>query len=279
MLIDRNTKLCLVIGDPVAQSLSPAMHNAAYEALGLGAQYLFLPARVKDEELTMKMSEVRESENIHALAVTIPHKEAIIKYLNELDETAKAIGAVNTVVKRYGKLIGYNTDYYGAMESLKKHTSLLGKKVAVLGSGGSARAILYGLSKEKCNVIVYSRNVDKAVELTNEFGGDVRDWALRNEVKDIDVIINATNIGREGKELPVEERVINSNQVVFDINYNINGTALLKAAKQKGAIAVDGLEMLLQQGMKQFEIYTELKAPEEVMRNALNSKVNHANAI
>ncbi len=279
MLIDTNTKVCLVIGDPVAHSLSPAMHNAAYEALGLGSQYVFLPSRVTASELALKMSEVKESANIHALAVTVPHKETIIKYLNKLDETARLIGAVNTVVKEEGKLVGYNTDYYGAIESLKAHTGLNGKKVAVLGAGGSARAIVYGLAKEKCDVIIYSRNIEKGKEITDEFGGQSIDWEKRNNSIDCDIIINATNIGREGKELPLEEEVIVSKQIIFDINYNINGTALLNASKRKGAAVVDGLEMLLRQGMKQFEIYTGLKAPEEAMRNALNKKVNHANAI
>jgi shikimate dehydrogenase len=279
MLIDTNTKVCLVIGDPVAHSLSPAMHNAAYEALGLGSQYIFLPSRVTASDLALKMSEVKESANIHALAVTVPHKEAIIKYLNRLDETARVIGAVNTVVKEEGKLVGYNTDYYGAIESLKAHTELNGKKIVVLGSGGSARAIVYGLAKEKCDVIIYSRNIEKGKEITDEFGGQSMEWEKRNANLDGDVIINATNIGREGKELPLNEEMISAKQVVFDINYNINGTALLNAAKYKGAVVVDGLEMLLRQGMKQFEIYTGLKAPEEAMRKALNNKVNHANAI
>jgi len=279
MVIDSNTKLCLVIGDPVAHSFSPAMHNAAYEALGLGSQYLFLPSKVTAADLTIKMTEIKESPNIHALAVTIPHKETIIKYLNELDETAKTIGAVNTVVKVNGKLLGYNTDCYGAIESLKKHTELNGKNAAVLGSGGSARAIIYGLVKEKCAVLVYSRNMEKAKELANEFGCEIAEWEKRNSMTGIDIIINATNIGRDGKELPVNEDVIASKHIVFDINYNAKGTSLLNAAKSKGAIVIDGLEMLLRQGMLQFEIYTGLKAPEEAMRNALKNKVSHANAV
>src|ERR1700739_1008013 len=192
MAIDANTKICLVIGDPIAHSLSPAMHNAAYEALGLGSQYLFLPAKVSAVDLALKMSEVKESPNIIALAVTIPHKEAIIKYLNELDETAKVIGAVNTVMKINGKLKGYNTDYYGAIESLKRHIQLNGKKVAVLGSGGSARAIVYGLVKENCDVTVYSRNEEKSAELVKAFGCKSAAGEKINEVGNTDIIINTT---------------------------------------------------------------------------------------
>jgi shikimate dehydrogenase len=279
MVIDANTKICLVIGDPVAHSLSPAMHNAAYEALGLGSQYLFLPSKVTIVDLALKMSEVKESPNIIALAVTIPHKETIIKYLNELDETAKAIGAVNTVVKITGKLKGYNTDYYGAIESLKKHIRLNEKKVAILGSGGSARAIVYGLVKENCDVTVYSRNEEKSAELVNSFGCKSAAGEKINAVGNADIIINTTPIGRDSNELPISADLIKKGQVVFDVNYSINGTALLRVAKEKGAITISGLEMLLYQGMMQFEIYTGLKAPEEAMRNALKNKVSHANAI
>jgi shikimate dehydrogenase len=279
MVIDANTKICLVIGDPIAHSLSPAMHNAAYEALGLGSQYLFLPSKVSATDLVLKMSEVKESPNIIALSVTIPHKETIIKYLNELDETARIIGAVNTVVKVNGKLKGYNTDYYGAIESLKKHIQLNGKRVAVLGSGGSARAIVYGLVKENCGVTVYSRNEEKSAELVSAFGCKSAAGEKINEVGNADIIINTTPIGRDSNELPISADLIKKGQVVFDVNYNINSTSLLRVAKEKDAITISGLEMLLYQGMMQFEIYTGLKAPEEAMRNALRNKVSHANAI
>ncbi|MGP8216082.1 MAG: shikimate dehydrogenase [Bacteroidia bacterium] len=279
MIINSNTKLCLVIGDPVAHSLSPAMHNAAYEALGLGSEYLFLASKVAPADLISKISEIRELNNIYAVAVTIPHKEAIIKYLDRLDETAKAIGAVNTIVKENGKLVGYNTDCYGAIESLKQYTSLNGKKAAVLGSGGSARAIVYGLVKENCDVTVYSRNTEKAKKLAVSFGCKAAEWEQRNSITGTDIIVNTTPIGRDDKGLPINEDVINKNQIVFDINYNANSTPMLIVAKQKGAIVIDGLEMLLRQGMLQFEIYTGLKAPEDAMRNALKNKITHASAI
>ncbi|HSY76486.1 MAG TPA: shikimate dehydrogenase [Bacteroidia bacterium] len=279
MDIDAKTKICLIIGDPVAHSLSPAMHNAAYAALNLGKEYLFLPSRVKPEDLALKISEIRAATNLHAMAVTIPHKETIIKYLDKLDETAEAIGAVNTVVKINGKLLGYNTDCYGAIESLKRHASLNNKKVAVLGSGGSARAIVYGLMKENCDITVYSRNTEKSQELVGAFGCKSAGGEKINDVANAAIIINTTPIGRDNAELPISADLIKKGQIVFDINYNINDTALLRIAKEKGAIPISGLEMLLRQGMKQFEMYTGLKAPEEAMSNALKIKVNHADAI
>lgn len=270
-----NAKICLVIGDPVAQSLSPAMHNAAYKALGIDSEYTFSARQVTSEGLADFIIESRKG--VHAMAVTIPHKETIIPHLDILDGMARVIGAVNTVFNVKGKLIGYNTDCSGAIESLKKHTSLVDKKVVVLGSGGSARAIAYGLVAEKSKVTICSRNKEKAKELAETFGCESTEWDKRNVVaSEVDIIINTTPVGTE---LLFDESVINKGQVVFDINYGLNGTALLNATKKKNAIAIDGLEMLLRQGMLQFEIYTGLKAPEEDMRNALQNKSSYAGTI
>ncbi|HTA82379.1 MAG TPA: shikimate dehydrogenase [Bacteroidia bacterium] len=273
-----NAKICLVIGDPVAQSLSPAMHNAAYKALGIDTEYTFSAQKVTPEELADFINEARTG--VHAMAVTIPHKETIIPHLDILDGMARVIGAVNTVFSVKGKLIGYNTDCSGAIESLKKHTSLVDKKVVVLGSGGSSRAIAYGLLAEKSKVNICSRNNERAKELAEDFGCEFAEWNKRNDsASEADIIINTTPIGKDGKELPIDESVISKGQVVFDINYSLNGTSVLNAAREKNAIAIDGLEMLLRQGMLQFEIYTGLKAPEEAMRNALQNKSSYAGTI
>ncbi|HTB07020.1 MAG TPA: shikimate dehydrogenase [Bacteroidia bacterium] len=277
MATDAHKKICLVIGDHVGRSLSPAMHNAAYKALGIDSQYEFKLMRIAATELKQGIKEIRAN-GIHAFAVTIPHKEAIMQYLNEINDEARHIGAVNTVLNVNGKLIGYNTDYYGAMESLKQHVSLSNKKVAVLGSGGSARAIVYGLTKGKCSVIIYSRNTEKADELAESFGCKVKSWEQRNNLQ-ADIIINTTPIGKEGEALPIDESIIQKEQIVFDVNYSVNGTSLAHAAERKGAVNVDGLEMLLRQGMMQFELYTGLKAPEQAMRNALKNELNHVTTI
>jgi len=277
MATNSNIKLCLVIGDPVAQSLSPAMHNAAYKALGIESQYVFRAQQVKPEELGMVINEARS--NIHAMAVTIPHKETMMPYLDRVDDMAKEIGAVNTVFNAKGKLIGYNTDCAGAMRSLKVHTALERKSVAVLGSGGSARAIVYGLVNEKCLVTIYSRNADKAKEMAGALGCEYTVWEKRNDAAKADIIINTTPIGKDGKELPVEESIIHKGQVVFDVSYSLNGTPLLNVAKSKNAIVINGLEMLLYQGMLQFELYSGLKAPEEAMRKALQNKPSHARTV
>ncbi len=262
-------KICLVIKGNISHSLSPAMHNAAYKALDLGSQYTFLAKQITPEELANAMKNDLRAPNIHAFAVTIPHKEAIIKYLDKIDETAKEIGAVNTVINKNVILIGYNTDWKGAMNSLLKYTSLKNKKVAILGSGGTARAIVYGLTKDDCEINLYSRNKTTAQNIAEKFGCNIYAWENRDEATNSDIIINTTPIGKEDNTSPISIDSITGKHIIFDVNYKKGGTQLLNLAKQKNAIVIDGLEMLLQQGILQFELYTGLKAPEEAMREAL----------
>ncbi len=262
-------KICLVIKDKVSQSLSPTMHNAAYKALGIDSEYTFLARQIKPEELANAMQNELRTSDICAFAITIPHKETIINYLDEIDSTAKEIGAVNTVINVNGKLKGYNTDWEGAMNSLLKYTSLKNKKVAILGSGGTARAIAYGLSKEGSEISLYTRNIDTGTKIATQFGCKLFSWDNREEACNADIIINTTPIGREDDATPLSGNRMQAQQIIFDVNYKKGSTQLLNLAKQKNAITIDGLEMLLQQGMLQFELYTGLKAPEEAMRKAL----------
>lgn len=262
-------KTCLVIKYSDLPSMSPRMHNAAYKALGIDSQYSFRAMQIKPEELADAMQTELRAPNIHAFAVTIPHKETILKYLDEIDETAKKIGAVNTVLNMNGKLKGYNTDWQGAINTLRKFTSLKNKKVAVLGSGGTARAIVYGLSKEGCEISIYSRNANTASVIAKQLRCKIYPWDKREEATIADIIINTTPIGREDDSTPISGEDINEKHVIFDVNYKKGNTLLLNLAKSKNAIVIDGLEMLLQQGMLQFELYTGLKAPEKAMREAL----------
>ncbi|HTB30964.1 MAG TPA: shikimate dehydrogenase [Bacteroidia bacterium] len=269
-MLSSGKKICLVIKDKVSHSLSPAIHNAAYKALGIDSEYTFLASQIKPEELANAMQNDLRSSQIHAIAVTIPHKETILKYLDDIDETAKEIGAVNTVLNINGKLKGYNTDWRGAIDSLLKYTSLKNKKVAILGSGGTARAIIYGLSKEDCEITIYSRNNATAQKIAEQFKCKVSEWENRNDSFNAEIIINTTPIGRENEASPISVGGINKQHTIFDVNYRKGNTQLLNLAKEKNAITIDGLEMLLQQGMLQFELYTGLKAPEEAMRKALS---------
>lgn len=269
MLTSDNLKTCLVIKDKVSKSLSPAMHNAAYKALGIDSHYIFLPRQIKPEELKNAIQHDLRASSIAAFAVTIPHKESIMKYLDSIDETTEKIGAVNTVINMDSKLKGYNTDWLGAMNTLKKFTSIKNKKIAILGSGGTARAICYGLSKEDCRIIIYARNILTASAIANQFGCKTYSWDKREEAYDAAIIINTTPIGREDDNTPIVGSGLTDKHVVFDVNYKKGNTQLLNLAKQKNATIIDGLEMLLQQGMLQFELYTGLKAPEQAMRGAL----------
>lgn len=248
-------KICFVIGDPISHSLSPAMHNAAYRALGIDTEYSFEAKHVTPNQLAYALQNELRAPHIHGFAVTIPHKESIIQYLDEIDETAKEIGAANTVLNNNGKLIGYNTDWHGALNALKKVTSLKSKRVALLGSGGTARAITYGLSKEGCEITTYSRKTNT--------------WVKREDACKADIIINTTPIGRDDDSSPLSGESITEHHIVFDVNYRKRGTQLLNLAKAKNTVVVNGLEMLLQQGMLQFELFTRLKAPEDAMRKAL----------
>ena len=263
-------KQCLTIGDPVAHSLSPTMHNAGYKNLGIDNEYRFAAELVKPEELQAAVESIRQRQ-IRGVAVTLPHKETIMRYLDNIDDTAQKIGAVNTVVNENGVLTGYNTDWVGVVRPLRKITNLQGKKTAILGAGGAARAAVYGLSQEGANVTIFNRTLDKAQTLATEFGWAARPLEDLDAVKNMDIIFNATPLGlapRE-QETPLPKGFITNQQIVFDAIYAPYETRLLKEAGAQGAQVIHGSEMLLEQGFAQFKLFTGLDAPEAVMRNAL----------
>jgi shikimate dehydrogenase len=270
MKISAKTKICLIIGDPVAHSLSPAMHNAGYEALGIDNQFVFLGAKVNIKDVGVTVECMRKM-GIHGLTCTIPHKVEIMKFLDEIDVTAKKIGAVNTVLNRNGKLIGFNTDWQGVVVPLERITKLSGKKALVLGAGGAARAVIFVLLNRRAKVSIFNRTKEKAVELAKEFNCQTTNLNKESEIKDFDIIINTTSVGMKPMEnkMPISTKFISDKQIVFDIVYTPYDTKLLKEAKKQGAKIIHGVEMLLHQGTAQFEIYTGHKAPEEAMRKIL----------
>jgi len=273
MKISAKTKICLIIGDPVAHSLSPAMHNAGYEALGIDDQFVFLGAQVKVENVELAVQTMKKM-GIHGLSCTIPHKVVVMKFLDEIDETARKIGAVNTVLNQNGKLIGFNTDWQGAVIPLEKITTLSGKKALILGAGGAARAVVFGLLKRGVKVKIFNRTKKKAINLAKEFDCLATNLNIESEIKDFDIIINTTAVGMKPleNETPIPTKFITNKQIVFDIVYVPFETKLLREAKKRGAKIIHGIEMLLHQGTAQFEIYTGHKAPEEVMRRVLYEK-------
>lgn len=260
----------MVIGDPVEHSLSPAMHNAAYRFLGIDDQFVFLGAKVKVEDVAIAVEAMRKM-GIHGLACTMPHKIAIMRFLDEIDPIAKKIGAVNTVLNKNGRIIGYNTDWLGVIIPLEKRMRIKGKKVAVIGAGGAARAVVFGLVRKGAHVKIFNRTKEKADQLAKELHCQAAALEQQEEIKDAAIIINTTSVGMKPLDdlTPINPAYISKNQLVFDIVYTPRETKLLKEAKKRGAKVISGIEMLLYQGVAQFEIFTGYKAPVAVMQKAL----------
>lgn len=270
MRISGKTQMCVIIGDPVDHSLSPAMHNAAYTALGIDDQFVFTAAHVSVDKIQEAVQAVRTL-GIRGLTCTIPHKMEVIPYLDTVDPIAQRIGAVNTVVNNNGILTGYNTDWLGTVLPLENVTSLAGKKVALIGAGGAARAMAYGVTQRGAHVTIFNRTQKNAEILAQEVGGQARSIKDINQVSKHDIVINATSLGMGTKkdETPVPSQFLHKNQIIFDAVYAPRETRFITEASQAGAYCIYGLEMLLYQGIEQFELYTGKKAPIEVMRSVL----------
>ena len=271
--ITAKTKLCIIIGDPIEHSLSPSMHNAAYEALELDDQFVFTAAHVHVEQVKEVVAAVRVM-GIRGLTCTIPHKIEVLQYLDEIDPIARRIGAVNTVVNDKGILKGYNTDWLGTVTPLEQIVPLKNKKVVLIGAGGAARAMAYGVVSKGANLTIYNRTKEKAEELAKGIGPTVEicDKAvLVEKINESDIIINATNVGmgEYADQTPVPKEAIQKHHIVFDAVYSPYETRLLREAKEQGAAVIHGTEMLLQQGTAQFELYTGHTAPVEVMEKVL----------
>jgi len=254
------------------------MQNAAFDAFGLNAVYV--PFEIKPEKLGAALKGL-VTLGISGFNVTVPHKTVCMKYLDKIDISARAIGAVNTVKVAGDKLYGYNTDGLGFLRSLKEDlkTDPKGKNVFVIGAGGAARAIVWALAKSGAkSVVVVDKMKDKAEELANtfSFAGDVQsidcddNWS--SCIKDSDILINASPVGMKDTDpSPIDVRLLHKRLAVFDLIYNKH-TKLIKSAKSKGLKACGGFGMLLYQGVEAFQIWTGQKAPVPIMRNALISQ-------
>lgn len=269
--ISRSTAIAGVIGRPVGHSASPAMHNAAAAALGL--DFVYLPIEVADLgdffEKFVRPSTRQMDWELCGLSVTIPHKSAAMPFLDEVDPVARAIGAINTVVIRGDRLIGHNTDVEGAMRPLRD-LDLRGRSCAVLGAGGAARAITYGLLGRGARVTIFARDVKRAGRLAEEFGVAVRPLDELGS-SGAEILINATPVGMRGwaeGQSPIPSSWLSGGEVVYDLVYNPPDTALLKCARAKGCRAIGGLEMLAAQAELQFQMWTGLEPPANLMREA-----------
>lgn len=275
--ISRSTSITGIVGSPVAHSASPAMHNRAFAELGL--DFVYLPFELED--LTQFFDgfvrpATRELEwNIRGLSVTIPHKSKVIPLLDDVNESASRVGAVNTVVVNQGRLIGYNTDIQGAMEPLEKVCALKGESCGVIGSGGAARAVIYGLLERGARVRVFARDVQAARSISESFGVAVSPIELLAS-RDVRVVINTTPAGMRGHSegaSPVPISALQGRLIVYDLVYNPLETQLLIDARAAGCRTVSGLDMLVAQAALQFELWTGRKPPIDEMRNAALSKI------
>jgi len=269
------TRLCGIIGDPIEHTMSPVMHNAAFKKLGL--DYVYVPFRVKQEELGGAI-EGMKALNITGLNVTIPHKVAVIQFLDELDYLADKIGAINTVVNDGGVLKGYNTDATGFLQSLlDRGIEPEGKRVVVLGAGGASRAISFILAERGSSLVILNRTLDKAKICADRISEVSQREAtalkldkenLAAAISEADILINTTSVGMSPNvnETPVASDLLRPDLVIFDIVYNPIKTRLYREAEVAGAVTISGLDMLVWQGALAFEKWTGLKAPVEIMK-------------
>ncbi len=260
--LNKNTKIAGLIGNPVEHSWSHVIHNAAFGKTGINAAYM----KFRVDNLEEFIRYFRKL-NILGFSVTIPHKVEVIKCLDGIDEKAKAIGAVNTIAVKNKKLFGYNTDCYGAVEALKAKTRLKGKDAVILGAGGSARALAYGLVENGANVTILNRTLKNAKTIADDFGcgyGTLEDLSRI----DYDILINTTPVGMHPyvNHSPIPSSLVRKNTIVFDIVFNPLKTKLIREAERKGCVAISGFEMLIRGAALQFKLWTGKDAPEKLMR-------------
>ena len=273
-MIDSDTRLCCLIGHPVGHSVSPQMHNAAFKALGLNYIYLAFDVGAEDLETAVLGLKALGAAGFN---VTIPHKISVMKFLDEVDESARAVGAVNTVVNAGGVLRGFNTDVYGVREALKIAKPSRSEPALVIGAGGAARASIAALLNLGFQeIIIANRTLERARELARwirEMGQSAIACGLeegRMRARRCSVIINATPIGMHPNisETPIESDDIPGGAIVLDLVYNPLKTRLLEEAERAGAKPISGIEVLVYQGAYAFRLWTGREAPVEVMRAA-----------
>jgi len=267
--ITRRTRVYGVIGDPIGHSLSPLLHNTAFRARKFDA--VFVPFLVRN---LREFLGAMEGFGVAGLSVTIPHKETILRSLDDCDPLAARIGAVNTVVVRGGgQLYGYNTDYVGVLRSLGRRMPLAGSRVLLFGAGGAARAAAFALAQAGSNVCLCARRPERARALARAVGGQAVGRAdLAHEF--FDAIVNCTPIGMHPHGgSPLGRAELNC-RIVMDMVYRPRETELLQLARRKGIEIISGVEMFLAQGFAQYEIWTGERAPEGAMRRAVVSALD-----
>ena len=280
------TRVYGVIANPVAHSMSPAIHNAAFKECGVDAVYL--PFRV---DAPAEFIPAYRQLPVDGYSVTIPHKEAVIPLLDEVEPLARRIGAVNTIVLRDGRLCGSNTDWSAAVAAIKsglpEGEKLAGKAVLLLGAGGAARAMAFGLAERGCRVLIANRTHERAVRLAADVGCKAipldqlaspsghASRVTRHASAPYDILVNATSLGMHPRveDTPLDASLLRPEALVFDSVYNPLETRLLREARAAGCRTVDGLEMFVNQAAQQFELWTRLPAPRSLMRLVVEARL------
>ncbi len=265
--ISSRTALCGIVLHPASHTRSPAMHNAAFEALGTDAVYLAFD--VAPEALGDALRGARAL-GVQQLAVSIPHKVAILDLLDEVDADARRLGAVNTVTRRDGRLVGSNTDWLGVVRALERETPLAGRRAVVLGAGGTARAAVFGLLARGARVTLLNRTPERARAVAERLGaegfGSLGDLAYTP----CDVLVNTTSVGLGSDVSPVEAEAIAPGTVVLDAVYEPEQTRLLRDAAGRGARAISGKWMLVHQALEQIRSWTGREPAPEVLAEAFD---------
>lgn len=276
-MISGKTKIVGLIGDPIEHSVSPSMHNAAFKELGL--DYVYVAFKVAQNSLP-KAIEGMKSLGLEGGNVTIPHKSAVTEHLDEIDDSARKIGAVNTIKREGQRLKGFNTDGTGALKALKGEIGEIeDKNVLLLGAGGAGRAIAFTLAETGADLTISNRTASKAKKLVSEIEEKTGRKAeqipqeeenLAETIQKSDILINSTSVGMHPNEdeTLVEAEMMHSDLTVMDIVYNPIRTRLLREAEKVGAKTIKGLEMLVRQGALSFEIWTDEEPPVETMKDA-----------
>lgn len=268
--VDPHTSVYALFGDPVFHSMSPAMHNSAFVHVGFNGIYLAL--RVPD--IDAAISGMRNF-GFKGASITIPHKVDVIAHLDELDPLAERIGAVNTIVNRKNRLIGYNSDCSGAVDALSQKTEIENRRVALIGAGGAARAIGFGVASAGGRITIFNKSAGRGEALAKDIGADFCPLSMFQE-QQFDILINATPVGMipHIEAMPMSTETLSRETVVMDAVYNPLKTRLLKEAESVGCKTVDGLSMFVYQGAFQFELWTGKKAPIDVMRTIVTDQLS-----
>lgn len=270
MKIDGQTQLFGIIGDPVEHSLSPVMHNAALRHLGLNGVYI----PMRPDNLADGFRGLR-SLGFIGVSVTVPFKVAVMEHLDEIDPVALQIGAVNTLIFTCTEAAtpvcrGVNTDWLGSNRALAEVIQIAGRTVLILGAGGAARAVGFGLIEAGAKILISNRTAEKAQTLAAQLGGTFVPMDALPAIQ-ADILINTTSVGMtpHDQEIPIDPELLSRFAVVMDIVYAPLETRLLREARARGCQTVDGLQMLHYQGAEQFILWTGHRAPHTVMRQAL----------